>query len=63
MINYTSIMLDMCITSKIFGIYATYLELAVFRLFRCSIGHQSDFFYLKTNIDIGTEADFFCIRS
>jgi len=59
MINYTSIMLDICITSKIFGIYSTYWELALLRLFRFSIGHQGDFFYLKTNIDIETEVDFF----
>jgi hypothetical protein len=43
MINYASIMLDVCIASKIFEIYATYWELALLRLFRCSLGHQSDF--------------------
>jgi len=53
MINYTSIMLDICITSKIFDIYATYWELALLRLFRRSTGHQSDLCFLKTNIDIG----------
>jgi len=59
MINYTSIILDMCITSKIFDIYATYWELALLLLFRRSTGHQSDLCFLKTNIDIGTEADAF----
>lgn len=61
MISYTSIMLYMCVTSKIlvFDIYATYWELALLRLVRCSIGHQSDFCFLKTNIDIGAEADVF----
>jgi len=59
MINYSSIMLDMLVTSKIFDIYATYWELALLRLFRRSTGHKSDLCFLKTNIDIGTEADAF----
>jgi hypothetical protein len=52
-------MLDMLVTSKIFDIYATYWELALLRLFRRSTGHKSDLCFLKTNIDIGTEADAF----
>jgi hypothetical protein len=59
MINYISIMLDMCIPSKIFDIYAMYWELTLLRLLRCSIGQESDFRFLKTSIDIGTEADVF----